>query len=1217
MDLLDKLEDYSPSQFKPKLYQSIEQNENQESDHHESDESERESDPQQERSTLGFDFNISSITEAISKDNSNNEATNDLSILERIKRRINNEEREEDATQQLESEESGTVHAHKLPQLEIDESDFQVHNGSTQMIADKVTQVLNSDKTQVIRNDRTQVINNVATQRINYGSTQVIRNQSTQIIPTKNIMQGEDMPTQEISSSTQVINQPGDNLFCSESEDENDEAPLSKDQRAAKIQQLIEKRKQERLAKEREELEQDLTKESLTDEENDINNEANDTVVSSTAREGATSKELEVAQEFLNIQKRQIDIRPEFQTKVVFTKDKLLDAFSDDDNDHQPIQDKPKHSASSSLDFLDSSPITSPVKERPEDFLEIFKKNAFKPAQQTQLKNPLEVYAEKLKQKLFSSPSNEKTLKIDLDSDSDLEINNTSSPTKSTYSLYPTKFSNTGAELNHIPELTKDQRLTIKRKFLKKKYGSKDNKTIPASIVQQNLSHVAQPNQKKFLHTLQKRNIDQLKNHKLNDSEHAILEEMEKDEEVMGSLLEREMERVRNIRLREKMHEKAKLALAGKALGGGGDGEENDEQVGENDLESEVPDSDYDSVEDQVSDDEGDNELDEDEEEVDSHKRSRNVISDDEDEEQENKPIGNNPRSDDSYMFGGGNSDDDHISHDDDYVTTHPRPINDDIYTNKDSVHSYETTTLFQNLKPRVKNEFDDGDSQDTQDGPVAIERVVPVFKDISIVESQTQADTPTQADSTTQQDSVSYSATQIISDKSTQKDQDMFQDDDDDIVTPAGMKRGRKLIRNKNIGSLAQVKEEPVDDEDDQEAIQQRIKQYEHKIRKRELKLRKRRKELERKGLGNVLQGEAEESEDEWKGLGGADGEDSDVANSEDERMIDNNLAIDLKDEEIRKKFMEDYQIKDQKELEKLLDDVKNHRLMKRATVNNGFDIELSDEEDELLVAYRKQKLFEQQQRLMENKKLQSLSKNERSKAFFASIQDSESVIRIDSESEPESLVETIAPKEKTKQENEDEDSLENEAPVKKTIKLEESFVQKQLSFLNNATDDYEYERLQHVSKIQHGFDSEEEIIEDIQVLKSRSISNLTKGSRSESPAIDLEEESSKKRDLEDTDVDEEDVEFMPAFKKPSIVKSFRSFQEQQGVSIKDGKQHFSGVTVSKQYKVVSGSKASISYLAKNAQTKVKSLKEKNIERSLQNSKNQNKGLFKSSGFE
>ena len=55
----------------------------------------------------------------------------------------------------------------------------------------------------------------------------------------------------------------------------------------------------------------------------------------------------------------------------------------------------------------------------------------------------------------------------------------------------------------------------------------------------------------------------------------------------------------------------------------------------------------------------------------------------------------------------------------------------------------------------------------------------------------------------------------------------------------------------------------------------------------------------------------------------------------------------------------MEEYQIKDQKELEKLLDDIKNHRLIKRTGVNsNGLDIEISDEEDQLW-KHRKQNLW------------------------------------------------------------------------------------------------------------------------------------------------------------------------------------------------------------------------------------------------------------------
>ena len=71
--------------------------------------------------------------------------------------------------------------------------------------------------------------------------------------------------------------------------------------------------------------------------------------------------------------------------------------------------------------------------------------------------------------------------------------------------------------------------------------------------------------------------------------------------------------------------------------------------------------------------------------------------------------------------------------------------------------------------------------------------------------------------------------------------------------------------------------------------------------------------------------------------------------------------------------------------------------------------------------------------------------------------------------------------------------------------------------------------------------------------------------------------------------------------FSKPSIVKSFKSFQEQQGISIKDGKHHFSGVTISKQYKVVAGSKASITYMSKNNnhnKNQIKNIKEEKIQK-------------------
>lgn len=195
-------------------------------------------------------------------------------------------------------------------------------------------------------------------------------------------------------------------------------------------------------------------------------------------------------------------------------------------------------------------------------------------------------------------------------------------------------------------------------------------------------------------------------------------------------------------------------------------------------------------------------------------------------------------------------------------------------------------------------------------------------------------------------------------------------------------------------------------------------------------------------------------------------------------------------------------------------------------------------------------------------------------------------------------------------------------EAPVKKTIKIDENFVRKKLSFLYSANDDCEeYERLQRISKLQHGFDVEDdEDVEDVKALKSKSILNLTTKSRSTTP-VDLYLKINPERSHDetgDTDVDDDDdiAELIPSFKKPSVVSSFRSFQEQQGITIKDGKQHFSGVTISKQYKVVSGSKASITYMSNNSKRQLKSLKEKKIEKQLIFPKAR-KTVFDNSSFE
>ncbi|CAH2352961.1 mediator of replication checkpoint protein 1 [[Candida] railenensis] len=1026
-----------------------------------------------------------------------------------------------------------------------------------------------------------------------------------------------DLNDVEIEQETQSTTLKSPSLQPSspigEYEDETQVIPLSKEDRMAKISKLAELKREQRLAKEKEANEEqmerkhesesllaDITHTTLTDEEEDLL-EANQSVVSSDLK-NPSDKNLKEIEEFLQIQKRSRNLQPQFKKKNVFTAENLLQEFNDDENDEEQsetesnigLHDDPENK---------NSPITSPVKnkaERKYDDLED-DNHGHLPS------DPISEYAHNLKTQLLSSPSkkeyNEPKM-IDLDSDDDSNGGS---------DAYDDK------ENNEIPALTKDEILHIKQKYLLKKISSNPKSKLnhlPKSI-RNSINNQQRHNESKILiNNLQRANINQLQVHKKFSPLHDELIEMEKDEEVMGSLLERELERVRNIRKKEKLMEKAKNALLNGDVESGYDNNEQNEDVPDSDFDQSFN-EDEDEDEDDEDDGDDDDEVEDKElkssqdyqgiDDLKSKRKSKRVILSDDDEE----------RKDDSYMFGAKSNDNEESlnAHHEGYITTGssenitPTTIIDDIPIES---QKYE---LFQNLKGRIDSTNSETQKSEFLDLEDISHLRVPSFQEI---ESQKDAQVLTQPDTTlaTQIDGQTQRLSQVSKN---------YEDDDDDI-TPANVRKGRILIRRNNISDIEEEDEQQEKEEEEEEIpmneeeVQAQIKLYEQKMRRQELKSRKKRKEMERKGLKDIVQGEAEESEDEWHGLGGIDAELSDEqANSEDEKMIDNNFNIDLNDEEVRRKFMEQYQIKDKKDLEKLLDDIKNHKLTKRIGSKNGFDIELSDEEDELLTAYRKQRMIEQRERLMENKKIQELAKNEKSKAFFTSIQDSTLAVKIDNDEERKTDSEVESAVEEG-EESEKELAMELDTKKRKTIKLKESFVQKQLSFLRTMGDDeeeVEYFKQQRISNRQYGFDSDEENLEDLQTMKRRCMESLVQGKNSNSRISSIIDDRGRQNSAEaedtDADQDEDDSEFIPSFKRPSLVKSFRSSNEIEVGS-------FTGVTIRKHYKAANGSNASISGASSNslkkAAAKTSSLKEKRISRSISNSRN-GSGLFQSNGFE
>ncbi|QBM88992.1 mediator of replication checkpoint protein 1 [Metschnikowia aff. pulcherrima] len=932
----------------------------------------------------------------------------------------------------------------------------------------------------------------------------------------------------------------------------------------------------------------ELTHVSMTDEENELNEEAETTIDSSVQKTVTTKAELSKIEKDMSAQKRHRDIQPMFKKKAINPVQQLLDAFNSDSEHEVHVN---------SEQAAPLSPITSPVQEtgqktenplssdsefEVDSVLDLFS-NVPKKAQQIKKLSPIEEYAEKLKKQLNSSPTNLKHDMVALD-DSDGEEDFESS------------------EESDIPVLTKEQAFMLRQKFSRKhllKAGTNNAKFPKHSSLQTKTS---------LFNDLRRANAKQLLELKQNNPDSELIEEIEKEEEEMGNLLEREMERVRRIRKREKLLEKAQKALTDDKS----DQDYDDAQeVSDVDFGSDVPDSDIGSVGSEEEDGESDVDSDEATQRERRAIRARRVILSDGDDDEEGDLIkaeqqrkkSGEERTDDSYMFGGPSKANGDEDSEDPVMQIHSdmtRPdspvgsaIDQEIDDSRNDLHK-----LFANLPPPTA-------TQETSIvEPVRITRPEPVsfLESLSTQKSDestflaTQVDGPLLNGTSTQDDGIP--STQV----------DAYSDDED---IHAALGDGRRQIREKTQQALAggeiDVRESDDEQEENEDELKQKLALYEARIRKKELKARRLRKEMERSGMKGIVEGEAEESDDEWKGIGGMDREESDQANSEDEKMIDNNFNIDLNDEEVRKKFMEQYQIKDRRDLEKLMDDIKNHRLTKRSRTNR-FDIELSDEEDEILMAYRRQKLEEQKQRLLENQKMMQSTKSEKSKAFFECIQEEPNIIVLDESEYSEDEAEKTAEDSST-----EESPLHNandEPKTKKNKVLEESFVQKQLSFLSKTEED-EYITIQKVSDAQHGVDSDGE---DVSALKKRCLSNLySRPGSSES----LEQ---RKRPQGEILTDEDADDFTRVFKKPSMVSSFRTFRDKNAAQVSTGS--FSGVTVNKHYKVASASKASITYMSKPNKSKqaisvsFKSSKTKEIEERVDRAKMESRSLSSRDNF-
>ncbi|CCK69135.1 chromatin-modulating protein MRC1 KNAG_0C00220 [Huiozyma naganishii CBS 8797] len=330
-----------------------------------------------------------------------------------------------------------------------------------------------------------------------------------------------------------------------------------------------------------------------------------------------------------------------------------------------------------------------------------------------------------------------------------------------------------------------------------------------------------------------------------------------------------------------------------------------------------------------------------------------------------------------------------------------------------------------------------------------------------------------------------------------------------------------------------------------------------------KEKKLMLKRAELKEKGVSNFFEEEAEESEDEWHGIGGIDGEVSDEYDSEVEKMIDDYSRADMDPEEIRKLLVSENKEMDVKMVNKILFDIKNGNFRKRG--RDTLELELSDEEDDDLRQYRQKRNELMKQRLLDLGDDKKLVKNVKTKAFFDSLV--EDIVEVKnpfgvmSDNETQDTDETTTIDTQTRESVSNKEEKPTQEKGKKTV-LSEEFVQRSLSFLNSNRNLTEFEQNQDLARLQHDDD-----VSDLYTLKKQSSVKSFKsvGSKNEIINVDANDNSGT-------------AVATATFRPPSIIKSFNSKLNVDD-KFRNGKKT---VKTFKSYKAVGGSKTSVTYMNK-----------------------------------
>ncbi|KAG5915461.1 hypothetical protein E4U61_004598 [Claviceps capensis] len=144
-------------------------------------------------------------------------------------------------------------------------------------------------------------------------------------------------------------------------------------------------------------------------------------------------------------------------------------------------------------------------------------------------------------------------------------------------------------------------------------------------------------------------------------------------------------------------------------------------------------------------------------------------------------------------------------------------------------------------------------------------------------------------------------------------------------------------------------------------------------------------RKKSKAKGL---VEEQAEESEDEYAGIGGVDGEDSDdESNGSVEDMINDAAGNDVDERKLAAFYADQERAQDEKQVEKLFKDLSKGMLRRKRGAD--FDLSDSDSDGEARKRMKRRQFAKMQKALFSDERVKKIAENPGNQAFLRSIED------------------------------------------------------------------------------------------------------------------------------------------------------------------------------------------------------------------------------------